>query len=292
MSDAARLSDAEVHAITERLAARPLPRDASAIARRPIADATRTRRGLAPIVEADAPKDEAPERDLADPPLTRNDDRAATLLDIDYLIRHALRRERKSSHRTMDEVVEAVAAFIAETVIELRREFGRTPETPDAPPAKVAELELENAKLRASAGELAAKVGQLDFIVERLRVEARGSAGPPGPRGRDGADGQRGPRGERGAMGPAGPRIIGWEIDDSAFVAAPLTSPDGRKGAPLSLRGMFENFNDQINDADVAEEADAAAASRAAIEREAAAVRLGLPSPRTWTGGSHDRRRP
>ena len=65
---------------------------------------------------------------------------------------------------------------------------------------------------------------------------------------------------------------MSWETDDASFVAAPLGS-DGRKGAPLYLRGMFEHYHAQVEASDVAEEIDAAQASRAAVEREAERAR-------------------
>jgi hypothetical protein len=137
-------------------------------------------------------------------------------------------------------------------------------------------LELEREKDRASLAEMRSKVAELDFVVERLKVENRGPPGVAGPRGRDGADGARGPRGERGAMGPAGPRLIGWENDDAQFAATPLMS-DGRKGATLHLRGAFEQYHGQVEGEAAEEEAEAAAASRRAAEEEAGRVRRGLP---------------
>ena len=279
MSDVAhRLTDSELEALTQRLNARPVPRDPSSMvapSRRVVGITTRRPLGLS--VPADDPRDDIDEPETDRPEaVVRPDNRVAWLSDVNSLINFA---HKRSSKRMLKVVSEALGEFLAEQLNDLRREFGRAPETLDAPPAKFAELELENAKLRASLGELTAKVGELDFIVERLRVEARGPAGPPGPRGRDGADGQRGPRGERGAMGPAGPRTIGWETEDSTFVAWPLGS-DGRKGAALHLRGMFESYHAQVEGEAAAEEVDAAAASRAVVEREAQAARLGLPPPR------------
>ena len=50
------------------------------------------------------------------------------------------------------------------------------------------------------------------------------------------------------------------------------------KGAMLHLRGMFEAYHAQVEGEDAAEEIDAAAASRAVVEREAANVREGRPA--------------
>jgi hypothetical protein len=145
--------------------------------------------------------------------------------------------------------------------------------------SEVARIELENARLKATVAELTAKVDTLTFISERLRVENAGPIGPQGPMGRDGYEGRPGARGERGAdgrPGAPGPRIIGWTTDDAEFVAVPLGS-DGRKGAPLRLLGMFQEFAAQTEASEVEEANEAAQARRAVIEREVANVRLGLP---------------
>jgi hypothetical protein len=69
--------------------------------------------------------------------------------------------------------------------------------------------------------------------------------------GRDGKDGATGPRGERGERGSTGPRgepaptITGWRVDPAAYTAVPLLS-DGSEGAPLELRGLFEQFLDEV----------------------------------------------
>ena len=142
---------------------------------------------------------------------------------------------------------------------------------------RCAGLEMEIAKLTAQVAIAQSKVNELSFVSERLRVENKGPQGLPGPMGRDGHAGAPGARGERGAAGRAGapgPRIIGWECDDSSFVAVPLLS-DGRKGAASHLRGMFESCNAQVEAGEVAEEIDAATASREATEREAQAARQG-----------------
>jgi hypothetical protein len=132
---------------------------------------------------------------------------------------------------------------------------------------QVSELKLENARARALVAELKSQVSELAFVSERLRVEARGPAGERGPLGRDGPPGPRGETGRRGERGEAAPAIVAWEIDDSAFVAYPLLST-GHKGPGLHLRGMFEVYNEQVNDTDAAAEVDAAARSREAARRE------------------------
>ena len=69
--------------------------------------------------------------------------------------------------------------------------------------------------------------------------------------GRDGRDGATGPRGERGERGERGlrgeraPTITGWRLDCAAYAAVPLLS-DGSEGAPLELRGLFEQFYNEV----------------------------------------------
>jgi hypothetical protein len=135
--------------------------------------------------------------------------------------------------------------------------------------ARIVELETENARARALTAELKSKLHEVDFIVERLRIEGKGPPGAKGDRGRDGRDGPRGEtglRGEQGEPGKPAPAIAGWTIDTDNFTATPILS-DGTMGAMLRLRPLFEAFADALNDADVAEEADAAAASRARTEQ-------------------------
>lgn len=144
---------------------------------------------------------------------------------------------------------------------------------------RCAGLETEIARLTAKVAEAQAKVGELSFVSERLRIENKGPQGLPGPMGRDGHDGrpgERGPKGADGRPGAPGPRPVSWDIDAEQFAVTPLMS-DGRRGPTLHLRALFEEFNAQINDADAAEEHDAAASSRAALEREVALARQGAP---------------
>ncbi len=148
----------------------------------------------------------------------------------------------------------------------------------------IAALRLETAQSKAALAEAKAKVGELSFITERLSIDRQGPPGQAGPRGRDGRDGVqglRGPQGAKGEPGGTGPRIVSWETNDAEFTATPLLS-DGHKGGALHLLGMFQEFDAQTDAASAQEEADAAAASRAQVEREAEAVRLGLPPPH-WT---------
>jgi integrin beta 3 len=66
----------------------------------------------------------------------------------------------------------------------------------------------------------------------------RGKMGKPGERG------ERGATGPRGETGPAGRDIVGWKIDRSNFSATPIMN-DGEDGAPLSIRELFEQFQDE-----------------------------------------------
>jgi len=63
----------------------------------------------------------------------------------------------------------------------------------------------------------------------------RGGKGPVGEAGRQGQ------RGARGARGEDAPTIVAWTLDCKNFRAIPTMS-DGKAGAPLELRGLFEQF--------------------------------------------------
>jgi hypothetical protein len=65
----------------------------------------------------------------------------------------------------------------------------------------------------------------------------RGAIGEVGPRGR---------KGERGARGEATPTIILWTIDRKRYRAIPTMS-DGKVGAPLELRELFEQFVEETS---------------------------------------------
>jgi hypothetical protein len=70
----------------------------------------------------------------------------------------------------------------------------------------------------------------------------------PGRDGKGGATGPRGERGERGLIGPRGepaPAITGWRVDRASYTAVPLLS-SGIEGAPLELRGLFEQFFNEV----------------------------------------------
>jgi hypothetical protein len=63
----------------------------------------------------------------------------------------------------------------------------------------------------------------------------------PGRRGPIGEDGPRGRKGERGARGEAALTIVSWTLDRVHYRAVPTLS-NGKAGAPLELRGLFEQF--------------------------------------------------
>jgi hypothetical protein len=77
----------------------------------------------------------------------------------------------------------------------------------------------------------------------------------PGPgwqllcaQGKRGVTGERGPRGATGIAGPSGAdavAIVGWNIDRAAYTVVPIMS-DGSSGPPLNLRGLFEQFQDEV----------------------------------------------
>jgi hypothetical protein len=62
-----------------------------------------------------------------------------------------------------------------------------------------------------------------------------------GNRGVTGGVGPRGQKGERGPRGEAAPTIISWVLDRARYTAYPTMS-NGTAGAPLELRGLFEQF--------------------------------------------------
>ena len=141
---------------------------------------------------------------------------------------------------------------------------------------ELAELKLENARARALVAELKSQVSELAFVSERLRIEARGPAGERGPMGRDGRDGAQGPQGPKGSRGQRGFETTGWLVNEAEYCITPLFY-DNSQGPTLNLRGLFEQFNRDTEDDDVAFESERAALSRAAVELEAERVRLGLP---------------
>lgn len=69
------------------------------------------------------------------------------------------------------------------------------------------------------------------------------SAGRPGKQGLPGGKGERGERGMPG-MAAQAPAIVAWRIDRKTYTATPLMD-DGNAGAPLELRELFAQFQDE-----------------------------------------------
>jgi hypothetical protein len=123
----------------------------------------------------------------------------------------------------------------------------------------------------------------LRLILENLRIRERGERGvdgdrgPPGRDGRDGINGSPGPRGEKGGRGQRGFEITGFLINEAEYCITPLFY-DNSQGPTLNLRGLFEQYNRDSEDDDVAYATEQAGLSRARTELEAQRVRLGLPA--------------
>ena len=258
MTDAARnLSPDELDALTRRLAAR-VPRDASAMAPSSVVDIVTHRRqplGLRPV------DDGPPERDAST--YTGGDLEHGPIVDFDDIAQETLNQP----------------ADVGLVYVSLNAAVSASEKSHQKLKTKVAELETEIARLTAQVAIAQAKVGELSFVSERLRIEGKGPPGERGPMGRDGREGAHGERGARGAEGKQGrpaPNIVAWTLDEQAFTATPLLS-DGRKGAVLHLMPLFQSYTEQMEASDAAEEHDVVQAQRAVIEREAEARRLGLP---------------
>jgi hypothetical protein len=63
--------------------------------------------------------------------------------------------------------------------------------------------------------------------------------------GKRGHQGPRGERGERGPQGQPAPTIVAWEIDRQKYTVQPVMS-DGGVGVLLELRGLFEQYDDEV----------------------------------------------
>jgi hypothetical protein len=114
------------------------------------------------------------------------------------------------------------------------------------------EIEILKKRIATLQEQLAQKTAidqQVDEIQKRLDEKAaqrdEAKRGPPGRQGERGARGERGLRGARGPAGkPASERpalIIGWKVDAERYRAVPYLA-DGRPGAELNLRPLFERF--------------------------------------------------
>ena len=123
----------------------------------------------------------------------------------------------------------------------MRKEFGRTPETPDGQAA----LRVELAEVRAALAEARAEVRELKIIQEGMRTASRGERGVDGARGVPGRDGQPGPIGPRGEKGEFGAWAASFLVNPADYSAALLLS-DGSPGAQLRMRPLFEAFAEEI----------------------------------------------
>ena len=112
----------------------------------------------------------------------------------------------------------------------------------------IRELQLERERDRATIAEMRSKIAELDFVVERLKIENKGPPGPKGERGRDGRDGKglMGARGEPGPRGSPAPMIVGWRIDTDRYLVTPQYG-DGSAGPPLNL-SAFVGDDDEEGD--------------------------------------------
>jgi hypothetical protein len=86
-------------------------------------------------------------------------------------------------------------------------------------------------------GKICAEMRQHVEEVVKLRVGPRGERGERGVKGDIGARGPEGKPGKPGAV----VTIAKWEIDRKNYSAWPVLS-DGSTGAPIELRGLFEQF--------------------------------------------------
>jgi hypothetical protein len=143
--------------------------------------------------------------------------------------------------------------------------------------AKLAEIKLELAQLRAALAETRSKADATDFVVQRLQIDRQGPPGPPGPMGRDGRDGNPGPRGEKGSRGQRGFEITGWKVDVAAYHATPVFY-DNSEGPPLNLLPFFERYNADTEADEVEAAIEDVALKRAALELEVERTKRGLPA--------------
>jgi hypothetical protein len=64
-----------------------------------------------------------------------------------------------------------------------------------------------------------------------------------GERGERGAPGVRGHKGDRG---PSGAKLHSWQLDRGRYRVSPLMA-DGEVGPMLELRGLFEQFFEEVS---------------------------------------------
>jgi hypothetical protein len=148
--------------------------------------------------------------------------------------------------------------------------------------AEVASLKLADAELKSALAETRAKADTSDFVLQRLRLENQGDAGPEGKMGRDGAAGPRGERGEtgpKGARGQMGDRLVNWRLSPEEFLAFPVNE-QGKELPPLNLHPFFAEFEAQTAETDSELATAAAEERRAGIELEIARITHGVSPSR------------
>jgi hypothetical protein len=102
-------------------------------------------------------------------------------------------------------------------------------------------------QLLASRGKAGDK-GQPGPRGEKGELGPRGEKGELGPIGKRGERGEPGPPGRRGDRGEASPTIISWAVDPVHYRAVPTMS-NGKPGAPLDLRPLFEAYHQEAGSA-------------------------------------------
>jgi hypothetical protein len=75
-------------------------------------------------------------------------------------------------------------------------------------------------------------------------VGKRGDKGEAGPKGAKGDHGERGERGAPGVDGKHAPTTVAWRVDRDTYTVIPING-DRSDGAPLELRGLFEQFESE-----------------------------------------------
>lgn len=207
-----------------------LPRDASAIARKPLPDGRRPPLGLTIL---DDPDDDAP-------PPGRSNEATARAIVGESIERLGEAANNAATVRDIFELGIAMALelsfdareFACELVRKLKAEMADGQGTQRS---EIAELKLTITELRCELREMRA-------IQEQARALSRGEQGIIGPRG---IPGPPGPAGQRGERGDAGPRPAGFVLDVAGY-SATLVSSDGASSARLALRPLFEKFAEEI----------------------------------------------
>jgi hypothetical protein len=102
-------------------------------------------------------------------------------------------------------------------------------------------------QMLASRGKAGDK-GQPGPRGEKGELGPRGEKGDLGPIGKSGERGEPGPPGRRGDRAEASPTIISWAVDPVHYRAVPTMS-NGKPGAPLDLRPLFEAYHEEAGSA-------------------------------------------